>query len=530
MQASSGLSCVLIPRLADEKHSQLAPLTGDCALKTLLNTTARGRLAAGRAGLALLVLAAPAGRGAFGAPPPLSVPTSSQTNPDGSPAYSGLLGDLNRTNFLLGNMFGVRTALSKYGISLAIQETSEALGNATGGVRRGIAYDGLTQAILQLDTQRGFGWYGGLLNISALQTHGRNLSSDNLLTLQTASGIEADRSTRLWEAWYDQKLLPEDRLDIKIGQQSVDQEFIYSANGAYFVNTMFGWPLVPSVDLPGGGPAYPLSDLGIRLRYRPVNALNILVGVFSGNPAPTDADDSQRSDASGISFPLNRGTLGFVELQYTYPAIGAMEYPGEGAPLGHTYRVGMWYDTDSFSDQRIGTDGLSLASLASNGMPLQHRGNYSIYAVADQMVWRQASDPNHSVSVFGRVMGTPEGDRNLVDFSLNAGVVLHEPFVNRADDTVALGMGFAHLSPQVTAYDRDVAAYTHLADPNAFTAVRSTETYVELTYQYQVHPWWQLQPDVQYVINPGGGIVNPADPGQRVGNELVLGLRTNILF
>jgi porin len=467
---------------------------------------------------------------AVAAPPPLAVSSGEQSNPDGTTGYNGILGDLNRTNFLLGNLFGIRTVLSKYGISLAIQETSEVLGNATGGVHRGLDYDGLTQMIMQVDTQRAFGWYGGLLNVSALDIHGRNLSADNLLSLQTASGIESDRALRLWEAWYDQKFLAEDRMDIKIGQQSVDQEFIYSAGGAYFLNTMFGWPLVPSVDMPGGGPAYPLSDLGVRLRYKPVNSVTILAGVFNGNPAPNSDGDPQQQDGGGISFPLNGGVLGFAEVQFTYPAIGALEYPGEGAPLGHTYRLGMWYNTESFSDQRIGTDGLSLASLHSNGLPLQHRGDYSIYAVADQMVWRKASDPNRSVSVFGRVMGTPEGDRNLVDFSLNAGVVMHEPVANRAADTVGFGMGFAHLSSAVTAYDRDVAIVTHVADPNALAPVRKTETYLELTYQYSVHPWWQLQPDLQYVFNPGGGIVNPNDPTRRVGDEFVLGLRTNILF
>jgi porin len=288
---------------------------------------------------------------------------------------------------------------------------------------------------------------------------------------------------------------------------------------------------VPSVDLPAGGPAYPLSDLGVRLRYRPINPVTLLVGIFSGSPAPNPDGTSQHQlDGAGTSFALNTGVLGFAEVQYTYPAIGSLEYPGDGAPLGHTYRLGMWYDTESFSDQRIGTDGISLASLRSNGMPLQHRGDYSIYAVADQMVWRKATDPNRSVSVFARVMGTPDGDRNLVDFSLNAGVVIHEPFTNRSTDTVALGMGFAHLSPAVTAYDRDVAFAAHAADPNAFAPLRTTETYIELTYQYSMHPWWQLQPDLQYTFNPGGGIVNPSDPAKRVGDELVLGLRTNILF
>ena len=131
-------------------------------------------------------------------------------------------------------MGGLRTELSKYGISLAIQETSEVLGNVTGGTHKGADYDGLTQMLLQLDTNRAFGWYGGTFNVSALQMHGSNLSEDNLQTLQTASGIEADRSTRLWELWYQQKFLDEDRLDIRIGQQSLDQEFMVSQNALLF--------------------------------------------------------------------------------------------------------------------------------------------------------------------------------------------------------------------------------------------------------------------------------------------------------
>jgi porin len=426
-------------------------------------------------------------------------------------------------------MFGLRSALSPYGISIAIQETSEILGNPLGGARRGVDYDGLTQAILQLDTQRGFGWYGGLFNVSALQIHGRNLSADNLYSLQTASGIEADRATRLWELWYDQKFLDEDRLDIKIGQQSVDQEFIVNPNGAYFINTMFGWPVTPSYDLPGGGPAYPLSAPGIRFRYRPVNPLAILVGVFSGSPARTNEGDAQQANASGTSFPLNRGPLVFVELQYSYPSIGGMAYPGEGAPLGHTYRIGAWFDNERFDDQSLGTDGLSLADANSNGVPLPHHGDYSLYAVADQMVWRDQTNPNRSVSVFGRAMGTPQGDRNLIDYSFNGGVVYHAPFPNRPDDTVGLGMGYAHVSNGAQAYDRAAAAYNATAPSGSYFPIQSSETFIEATYQYQVYPWWQMQPDAQYVFRPGGSVTNPYT-GARVKNELVLGLRTNVLF
>ena len=85
-----------------------------------------------------------------------------------------------------------------------------------------------------------FGLYGGTFNVSALQIHGRNLSADNLRTQQTSSGIETDRATRLRECGISRSFSTRDRLDVKIGQQSLDQEFITSLNAALFVNTMFG--------------------------------------------------------------------------------------------------------------------------------------------------------------------------------------------------------------------------------------------------------------------------------------------------
>ncbi|HXZ02970.1 MAG TPA: carbohydrate porin [Stellaceae bacterium] len=482
----------------------------------------------GRLGFALAVASLCLWAGAAtAAPPPISIPVdteSFETNPAGRGPFAFLY-TLERSNYLLGDMWGLRTLLSQYGMSLGVLETSEILGNATGGSRTGAEYDGLTQMVLQLDTNRTFGLYGGLFNVSALDIHGRNLSADNLLTLQTASGIEGDRSLRLWELWYQQKFLEEDRLDVKIGQQSLDQEFMVSQNALLFVNTMFGWPMLPSADLPGGGPAYPLSALGVRLRARPINAVTILAGVFNGSPVAVNEGDPQQQNPSGISFPLNGGELALLELQYAYPALGNVVYPGEAEALARTYRIGVWYDTEDFADQRFDTAGLSLANPASSGNPRLHRGDYAVYAVADQMVWVWDKDTNRNLDVFGRVMGTPLADRNLIDFSANAGFVLHQPLPYRNDDSFGIGIGYAHVSGQAAALDRDTVAFT-----GSFTPVRSGETYLEATYQYQATPWWQLQPDIQYVFNPGAGIANPNAPARRVGDELVLGLRTNILF
>ena len=463
---------------------------------------------------------------ALAAPPQLQAPTDEDLQNDkGASGLFGFTNNLERSGYLLGDMWGLRTQLARAGITFALSETSEVLGNVTGGAHHGFDYDGLTQMAVQLDTKRAFGWYGGTFNASALQIHGRNLSADNLDSLQTSSGIESDRATRLWELWYQQKFLDEDRLDVKIGQQSLDQEFMVSQNALLYVNTMFGWPMVPSADLPGGGPAYPLSALGIRFRAKPTDSITVLAGLFNGSPVNNPNGDSQQVNASGTSFATNGGGLAIAELQYAYPSLGTMLYADQPEPLSRTYRLGFWYDTERFADQRFDSIGLSQANPGTSGLPATHRGDYGIYGVVDQMLWVDSAEPDRSISVFARVMGTPEVNRNLISFSANLGVNFKEPFLGRDDDTFGLGMGYAKVSSGAAGLDRDTQAFG-----GGYTPVRSNETFVEATYQYAAAPWLQLQPDVQYVMNPGGGVANPTSVDQRIKNELVFGLRTNILF
>jgi porin len=448
------------------------------------------------------------------ATPPIFAPSdpSQEQQSDTSGAHApGFLEGVSRSSYLLGDMGGLRPWLSKYGISLNIAETSEGLGNVTGGAKRGFDYDGLTQGVLQVDTQRAFGLHGGTFNISGLQIHGRNLSADYLDTLQTASGIEADRSTRLWELWYQQKFLDEDRLDIKVGQQSLDQEFMVSQNALAFVNTMFGWPMVPSADLPGGGPAYPLSAPGIRFRARPTDSITVLVGAFNGSPVNNPTGDPQQRNQSGVTFPLDGGLLAIAEVQYSYPSLGSMVYADDSDQLSGTYRLGVWYDTESFADERFGN--------------VTHHGDMGVYGVIDQMLWHSEEDPDHALSVFCRAMGTPQDDRNLIDFSLNVGLTLHDPIPHRDDDTLGIGLGYAKVSGAAANADRDTRATV-----GAFYPIRTDETFLELTYQYQLFPWCQIQPDFQYVFNPGGGIPNPDTPTERIKDEAVLGVRFNLLF
>jgi porin len=425
---------------------------------------------------------------------------------------------------LLGDMAGLRPALDKYGVQLTILENVETFGNVSGGVRQGFEADGLTTVTLQMDTEKAFGLKGGTFNVSGLQYWGGNLTANNLLVVQTLSDIEAPVAVRLWELWYQQKF--GDKFDLKIGEQSLDEEFIISPSAnSLFINGVSGFPALPAADLPAGGPAYPLAGLGVRGRAQLTDSLTVLGGVFNGSPIPRDSPNTPTSNPNGVSFPLDVGTLAIAELQYAYGSSADGKAKPDG-PLPGVYKLGAWYDSYKFDDQQTDTIGLPLASPLSNGAPAGRHGNFSLYGVADQTIWRSKDDASRTLNVFVRPMFTPYPDRNLVSASINAGLALKAPFSGRDSDTLGVEMGTAWASSGASSFDRQMQVF----QTSIYTPIRGSETFVEATYQFQVLPSWQIQPDVQYFINPGLGVANPVEPTQRIKNEFVLGLRTNVNF
>jgi len=42
--------------------------------------------------------------------------------------------------------------------------------------------------------------------------------------------------------------------------------------------------------------------------------------------------------------------------------------------------------------------------------------------------------------------------------------------------------------------------------------VHGAKTVIEATYLHEIAPWWQVQPDLQYVIRPGAGCPTRPSP------------------
>jgi porin len=117
---------------------------------------------------------------------------------------------------------------------------------------------------------------------------------------------------------------------------------------------------------------------------------------------------------------------------------------------------------------------------------------------------------DQGLGFFGRVAFTP-ADRNFVNFYFDTGLTYKGLIPTRDNDTVGIGFGYAQLSN---------GARSSLTDEGSSPI--GAEMVIEFTYQAAITPWLTIQPDLQYIINPGGT--------SDLGDALVIGGRASIVF
>ncbi|MBY0397430.1 MAG: carbohydrate porin, partial [Thermoleophilia bacterium] len=233
----------------------------------------------------------------------------------------------------LGDPLALRPALKARGIEYSLTYLVDVLGNPIGGLRQGAIVEDRLNLRLNLDLDRLVGWQGATVHANAYFIHGTGLSRYYVGNLLTTSVIEALPSSRLYVLWLDQSLM-DGQLGIRIGQQAADTEFFVSQTATLFVNSTFGWPAITGLDLPSGGPAYPLAAPAIRAKYVPGNGFSLQVGLYDGDPAganrPGDDPEAQRLDRTGTNFRLRDPALVIAEATYAYNiAPGSKGLPGD---------------------------------------------------------------------------------------------------------------------------------------------------------------------------------------------------------
>ncbi|MGE9295390.1 MAG: carbohydrate porin [Puniceicoccales bacterium] len=382
-------------------------------------------------------------------------------------------GDFFEQDGVTGDWLGARNWLDERGISPYATFTGEFLANVDGGIDDGSAWSGLVDFGLNVELAKLTGWEGGTLFANAFYFHGNDLSGDYVGDFNGVSNIYTDTEVNVFNIFLRQGFWG-GRVWAKAGQIAADDDFMIADSADVFVNAAFGTPSFESGNITA--PIYPLAAPGALVYVEPLEGFFIQGAIYAGDAGPAQSNNHGFDWRTGGS----AGWAWFGETGYHYTLLG------EGV-----IKLGGYYATGDFGNFANGNTESGLGA---------------VYALIDHCFF----DAEHSpvgLTAFIRGGITPDESLATVAASITGGVNTNSLFFG--DDV--LGLGVTH-----TIFGNEYLVATRAGG----TAVTSTETVLECTYQAPVTQWLAIQPDLQYIF----------DPHYSDRNALVLGVRAELLF
>ncbi|MEP7087750.1 MAG: carbohydrate porin [Gemmatimonadota bacterium] len=134
-------------------------------------------------------------------------------------------------------------------------------------------------------------------------------------------------------------------------------------------------------------------------------------------------------------------------------------------------------------------------------------------SIGDRTIWSGAGNSPRSLNAFVP-LGLGDSRANQIGGYIGAGLAFTAPIARRSQDQIGLAVAAARNGSH---FERAELALGALAP---------SESTIELTYLAQLTGWLALQPDVQYVINPGGK--SPARNALALGFRIALSHRWGV--
>jgi porin len=348
-------------------------------------------------------------------------------------------------------------------IALGGKYVTDVIADVRGGERKGVDWLGRADLTAEVDGAL-FGWEGASLFFDLMFTQGPDFSGDHVGDGQVVSNVQADRALRPFEAWL--RVPIGDKAYLKSGLVDLNTEFDIQSVGALFLNSSHG--VGPEFSQTGiAGPSiFPATSVAfVAVAER--KGLTARVGFF-------DAVAGQRADARRVAvrFPGQEGAL----------LIGEVDL---GLGPKFTLQAGAWTYTSRFEAQ---------SALGSDGKP-RRVGSHGGYVMVETRNERPAGRAGWDGWVR---IGAASAEPNPIGLYLGGGLVY-------GDERRKLGFSIAH---------------ARLGDPAIAAAPGATdraETAFEATAEFRLSESLAVQPDLQYVINPGW------EPSRR--DAVVVGLR-----
>jgi porin len=357
--------------------------------------------------------------------------------------------------------------------NLSLGYTSDFWRNLDGGVTTGDVFIGNAELIVDIEGSPG----GFRSRVRAIHNNGKSFS-EIVGDTHVISNIEADRATRILEAWTEYASTIDDR-SLKFGIYDLNTEFDVSEVGGALINSTFGIGVDVAQSGAIGPSIFPYTGLALRGRWRFDERWMLQGVVIDGVP---NDPDSPRKLAS-LKIDAGEGALWVAELEHRTERWRAV--------------VGHWRYSVAFEE----FDGLS------DGSPRSSSGNSGTYGLIEGPIW-QAGD--RRLLAMLRI-GAAEPKFSVIESTIQAALVLERPWLGREGEHVALGVAYAQ-NGSPARRRASVAGESLLAH----------ESLVELSWRVPVTSRLVLQPDLHYIFNPGSrsGLKDAFALGLRVELDL----------
>lgn len=397
---------------------------------------------------------------------------------------------------LTGDWGGLRAKLQDVGITPGLTFVSDVLGNPTGGQRQGLRETDNLGLDLVADLEKLAGWPAAQFHLSTSLRSGRSLSGADIGNVFTVAQVCCGHTFRLVNVDLEQSFL-DGAVSLRGGRIAAGDDFLASPLYGYFVQSAInGNPSGITFNVPIS--LYPVATWGIRARVTPVRQVSLMVGAYNGDPS------LGRNSAHGVDWTMRGPLFAIGEIVWQ-----VNQEPG-AAGLPGNYKLGGYYQGGSAPDLSRDVEGGATA--LSELPPRLHTGNGGFYVLADQMVYRDGGPESpRSLTSFASLLFAPDTHINVMPFFVNGGLVYRGALPSRPQDAAALGVAYGAFSHQLARSQQVGGA-----------PVQRYELALELTYIVQATRWMQIQPDVQYIIRPGGT--------GRIPDALVLGFQIALTF
>lgn len=378
--------------------------------------------------------------------------------------------DFDTRQYMTGDWGGLRPRLNELGITPYARYYISVLGNPVGGERKGVQYAGLFNVHLDFDLERLFGISRTEFLISGSWASGRSLSQKDIGNFFNASQVFSGRSVRLFQLILKSELI-EDLLTVAIGRMGIGDQFSTSDIFYNYVNNAINDHPISLVINDAAFFSDPQTSWAARMSLELSKEYYFEAGVYNSNPEV--GDDS----AHGVDFSFKEGVILVSEISYRRGKnLESTALPGR-------YAFGAFYDTRDF-------DKLSDENKKS-------QGNYGLYWILEQMVYREANSIDQGLTPWTVITVSPDESINTFPFFISGGLIYRGLFPERENDRTVFGFAYGAISE-----DLDDKDYEFMA---------------ELSYLIQAAPWLEIQPDLQWIVHPGGR--------DEIPNALVIGMQ-----